>query len=113
MVSGTEIYLGNGQHTLYSDEQWYLVVPPGSAYPFLEGRFQTDAPERTGYPTWAQADNELCVSREGGMAVCRLPLKRLPRSGEPNRFASVPDAVWKRAVEECNKLRPDRTEGAS
>ena len=47
------------------------------------------------------------------MAICRLPLERLPRPGEPNRFASVPDAVWKRAVEEGNKLRPDSPESAS
>jgi len=84
MADNTEIYLGNGQHTIYSDEQWYLVIAPGSAHPFLEGRFQTDAPDRTGYPAWTQT--EFCISREGEVAVCRLPLARLPRAGEPNRF---------------------------
>ena len=103
MAEGTETYLGNGQHTVYSDEQWYLIVPLESAQPFLEGRFQTDAPDRTGYPLWTQT--EFCVSCEGEVAVCRLPLQRLPEPDEPNRFASVPDAVWKRVVQECNKLR--------
>jgi hypothetical protein len=102
MAEGREIHLGNGQHTIYSDEEWYLIVPPGSAHPFLEARFQTDAPDRTGYPTWVQS--EFCVSCEGEEATCRLPLTHLPELGEPNRFASVPDAIWKRIVEECGKL---------
>jgi hypothetical protein len=103
MAERNEIYLGNGQHTIFSDEQWYLIIPPDSAHPFLEGRFQSDAPDRTGYPAWTLT--EFCVSCEGEVAICRLPLKRLPQPGEPNRFASVPDAIWKRAVEECAKLR--------
>jgi hypothetical protein len=105
MVGDTELYLGNGHHTLFSDEQWYLVVLPGSAHPFLECRFQTDAPDRTGYPAWTQT--EFCVSCEGEVATLRLPLRRTPQPGDPNRFASVPDAIWKRAVEECGKLRSD------
>jgi hypothetical protein len=96
MADGTELYLGNGQHTLFSDEQWYLVVLPGSAHPFLECRFQTDAPDRTGYPAWTQT--EFCVSCAGEVATLRLPLRRIPQPGDPNRFASVPDAIWKRAV---------------
>src|SRR4051794_7512619 len=104
MAEGTEIRLGNGQHTLFSDEEWFLVVPQGSAPPFLEGRFQTDAPDRTGYPVWSWT--EFCVSRGGDAAVCRFPLTPPPEPGEPNRFATVPDAIWKRAVEECVKLRP-------
>lgn len=104
MAAGSEIYLGNGQHTLFSDEQWYLIALPGSVHPFLECRFQTDAPDRTGYPAWTQT--EFCVSCEGEIANCRLPLKRPPQRGEPNGFATVPDAIWKRAVEEYGKLRP-------
>jgi hypothetical protein len=105
MVGCTEIYLGNGQHTLFSDELWYLVVVPGSAHPFLECRFQTDAPDRTGYPAWTQTES--CVSCEGEVATSRLALRRIPQRGDPNRFASVPDAIWKRAVEECGKFPSD------
>jgi putative acetyltransferase len=105
MTDGVEICLGNGQHTLFSHKQWYLVVLPGSTDPFLECRFQTDAPDRTGYPAWTQT--EFCVLCEGDVATLRLPLRRLPQPGDPNRFASVPDASWKRAVEECAKLRSD------
>jgi hypothetical protein len=101
MAGDSEIYLGNGQHTLFSDEQWYLVMLPGSAHLFLECRFQTDAPDRTGYPTWTET--EFCVSREGEIATLRLPLRRIPQPGDPNRFASVPDAIWKRAIKECGK----------
>jgi hypothetical protein len=105
MSGGSEIYLGNGRHTLFSDEQWYLVVLPGSACPFLECRFQTDAPDRTGYPAWTET--EFCVLCEGETATLRLPLRRLPQLGDPNQFASVPDAIWKRAVEECGKPQFD------
>jgi hypothetical protein len=104
MADRTEIRLGNGQHTLYSDEEWFLIVPPGPAEPFLECRFQTDAPERTGFPTWAQPDNEFCVARDADTALCRLPLKPLPRPDSSNRSASMPDAIWRRAVEESAKL---------
>ena len=103
MAGGTEIYLGTGHHTLFSDEEWYLIVAPGSAHPYLECRFQTDALDRAGYPAWTQT--EFCVSCEGGVATLRLPLSRIPQRGDPNRFASVPDAIWKRAVEECGKLQ--------
>jgi hypothetical protein len=102
MAEATEIRLGNGQHTNFSDEEWYLVVPPGSTHPFVEARFQSDAPDRTGYPKWALT--EFCVKCEGGIALCQFPLKRLPHPGEPNRFATVPDGIWNRAVEECGKL---------
>src|SRR6476619_3747976 len=101
MTNNREIDLGSCQQTLYSDERWYLIVPDGAA-PFLEGRFQTDAPERTGYPQWAET--EFCVSCEGELATCRLPLQRLPTPGEPNRFASITDSIWNRAIEECAKL---------
>jgi hypothetical protein len=104
MAEGTEIRLGNGQHTIFSDEVWYLVVPPGSTHPFVEARFQSDAPDRTGYPSWALT--EFCVKCEGGIALCQFPLRRLPQPGEPNRFATVPDGIWNRAVEECGKLMP-------
>jgi hypothetical protein len=104
MTDPTELNLGNGQHTLFSDEEWYLVAPRDSPHPFLKCRFQTDAPERTGYPTWAQT--EFCVSCEGETATLRLPLRSIPRPGDPNRFASVPDAIWQRVVEEYAKRWP-------
>jgi hypothetical protein len=101
MAESTEIRLGNGQHTNYSDEEWYLVVLPGIPHPFIEARFQSDVPDRTGYPSWTLT--EFCVKCEDGIALCRFPLARRPQPGEPNRFATVPDAIWNRAVEECAK----------
>lgn len=109
MSDRTEIYLGNGWHTLYSDEEWFLIVPPAPAQPFLEGRFQTDAPDRTGHPGWTAT--EFCVLREDAEATCRLPLKRLPKAGDPNRFASITDAIWERVIAECAKLPPGASVG--
>jgi hypothetical protein len=105
MAKSEEIHLGNNWHTLYSDEEWFLIVPPGPSEPFLEGRFQTDAPDRTGWPGWTATD--FCVQRDDAEAICQLPLKRLPNLGDPNRFASITDAIWKRAIEECAKLATD------
>jgi hypothetical protein len=101
MADSAEIYLGNNWHTLFSDELWYLIVLP-SAVPFLEGRFQTDAPDRTGWPTWVSAD--YCIHRTTDAAICRLQLTRTPAAGERNRFASISDEIWNRCVEECEKL---------
>ena len=70
MPDRREIVLGGGQHTLYSDEVWYLVKAADSGEVVVEARFQSDAPDRTGYPTWAWT--ELCVSRAGEEAVGRL-----------------------------------------
>ena len=103
MADNIEICLGSNSHTLYSDEVWYLVVPPKPAAPFLEARFQTDAPDRTGWPTWANSDNENAF-RIGETATWRLPLTRMPVAGEANRFASISDAIWSRCVLECVKL---------
>lgn len=105
MSESNEIYLGSCGQTLYSDEKWFLIVPPRPAQPFLEGRFQTDAPDRTGFPVWTAT--EFCVLREGAVATCRLPLKSIPKPGDPNRFASIADAIWNRAAEECAKLPSD------
>jgi hypothetical protein len=97
-----EIELGGAGGTLYSGEVWFLVFHPESAGPMLEGRFQTDAPDRTGFPTWV--DSEQCVFRDGANATLRLPLKPLPSPGERNRFSCITDAIWKKLVEECAKL---------
>lgn len=102
MAENVEILLGNAGHTLFSDEPWYLIVPPAPGAPYLEGRFQTDAPERTGWPVWASSDD--CYSRTADEATYRLALARMPRPDEPCRFASITDAIWKRVVEECAKL---------
>src|SRR5262245_27719787 len=61
MAQDVETLLGNAWHTLYSDELWYLIVTPDSGEVRLEGRFQTDAPDRTGHPTWART--EFCVAK--------------------------------------------------
>jgi hypothetical protein len=107
MADNTDIALGNNWHTLFSDELWFLVIPPRPAQPFLEGRFQTDAAERTGWPSWVGSD--YCVFHEGEKATCRLPLSPLPTPGQSRRFAYISDAIWNRLVEECAKLsRSDR-----
>jgi hypothetical protein len=103
MSEKIEICLGNNGHTLFSDEVWYLVLPPEPAIPFLEARFQTDAPERTGWPTWINPDNDNVV-RDGHTATWRLPLTPMPVAGEGNRFASISNAIWNQCVRECVKL---------
>lgn len=102
MADNIEICLGNNGHTLFSDEPWYLVIPPLPASPFLEGRFQTDAPDRTPWPTWTAT--EYCVLREDDKAICRFPLTPIPSTGEQNRFASIVDQIWNQCVRECEKL---------
>ena len=102
MIFAREVYLGNAEHTLYSDEKWYLVIPGEEQAPYIEGRFQTEAPDRTGYPTWSHAP--CCIVCEKEAAVCRMPLETLPRPSSPNRFALVPDAIWQRVVVECERL---------
>ena len=103
MSDNIEICLGSNRHTLYSDEACYLVVPPKPATPFLEVRFQTDSLDRTGWPKWANSDNENVV-RDGETATWRLPITRMQVAGETNRFASISDAIWNRCVVECVKL---------
>lgn len=102
MTFAREVYLGNAEHTLYSDEMWYLVIPGEDQSPFIEGRFQTDAPDRTGYPVWSHA--AICIQCERETAVCRIQLETLPSAGSPNRFAMLPDTIWQRVVVECGRL---------
>jgi len=102
MAENTEINLGCNWHTLYSDEIWFLVIPPRPAEPFLEGRFQTDAPDRTGHPGWV--GTEYCVFNNGQEATCRMPLGLIPMPGKPNPFSFISDAIWRRLVEEFAKL---------
>jgi hypothetical protein len=97
-----EILLGSNWHTLFSDELWYLIVPPAPAHPYLEGRFQSNAPDRTGWPVWVTWDD--CFSRTGEAALCRLALRGIPRPDEPRRFLTISDAIWQRAVEESVNL---------
>jgi hypothetical protein len=102
MPDNSDIHLGNYWHTNYSDEDWFLVIPPKPSAPFLEGRFQTDAPDRTGWPGWA--DPELCLFRNNEKAARRFPLDPLPMPGDRNRFSCISHAIWKRLTEECAKL---------
>jgi hypothetical protein len=103
MADREEVVLGNGWHTIYSDEVWYLIVAPSDEV-ILEARFQSDAPDRTGYPTWA--GTEFCVSKAGGEAVCRVPYARSAELLAAGRLSFVPESIWAKAVEECRKRAP-------
>ena len=103
MVDRREIMLGGGQHTLYSDEVGYLVMSD-SGEVVVEARFQSDAPNRTGYPGWAAT--ELCVSRSGEEAVGRLHYGGAAELLAAGRPSFVPQSIWDRAAEECRKLVP-------
>jgi hypothetical protein len=102
IVERSDILLGNGWHTLYSDEVWYLVLVPNSSEVLLEARFQSDAPDRTGYPQWART--EFCVSKAGEEAVCQVPYSDAEGLIAASRLSFVPEAIWANAVEECRKL---------
>ena len=97
-----EIPLGNGWHTLYSDEPWFLVVAPGSKEIVLEARFESDAPERSGRPTWMQT--EFCVSKSDHEAVFRAPYDDVAELLAASRLSFVPEHIWAKAIEECGKL---------
>lgn len=104
MADRKEIMLGSGWHTLYSDEVWYLIVAPHSGEVVLEARFQSDAPDRTGYPTWAAT--EFCVSKAGEEALCRVPYTSATEMLGAGRLPFVPEGIWGKLVEECRKLAP-------
>ena len=102
MAQDAEIFLGNGWHTLYSDEPWYLIVTSSSSEIRLEGRFQSDAPQRTGKPTWA--GTEFCISDAGEEAICRVPYDDAAHLLAATKLSFVPESIWSKAVEECRKL---------
>src|SRR5690242_10672167 len=104
MPEHREVMLGGGQHTVYSDEAWYLVTAGEGGEVVLEVRFQSDAPDRTGWPTWA--GTELCVSRAGEEAVGRLHYASPADLVAAARPSVVPEGVWARAADECRKLVP-------
>jgi hypothetical protein len=101
MTEPREILLGNGWHTLFSDEVWYLVVLDSGELA-LEARFETDTPDRTGWPDWLRT--EFCVSNTDGFAVCRVPYGSPPELLAATRLSFVPKAIWKKAVERCQEL---------
>lgn len=103
MADRKEIVLGNGRHTLYSDEVWYFIIAPDSDEVVLEARFQSDVPDRTGYPAWA--GTEFCVSKAGGEAVCRVPFANRAEFLAAGRLFFVPEGIWVKAVEECRKCQ--------
>lgn len=103
MPDHRELRLGNTSHTLFSDEEWYLVTAD-SGEVTLEARFQSDAPDRTGYPAWAWT--ELCVSRAGEEAVGRLHYASPAELLAAPRPSVVPEGIWVRATEECRKRLP-------
>jgi hypothetical protein len=104
MADRKEIVLGNGWHTLYSDEVWYFVIACDSDEVVLEARFQSDAPDRTGYPAWA--GTEFCATKAGEEAICRVPYTNVAEFLAAGRLSFVPESIWAKAVEECRKLEP-------
>lgn len=104
MSQHKEILLGSGWHTLYSNEVWYLVTATDNSEIVLEARFQTDAPDRTGYPHWART--EFCTSKSDEQAVCRVPYSDAEHVLEASKLSFVPEEIWGKAVEECRKLIP-------
>ena len=99
----SEIPLGNSCHTIYSDEMWFLIFASDSGEVTLEARFQSDAPDRTGYPNWVST--EFCVSKARYEAVCRVPYTDAAQLLAASRLSYVPEAIWAKAVEECRKLK--------
>ncbi len=101
MPERRELLLPGGQHTLYSDEVWYLITGADSNEVVLECRFQSDAPSRTGFPTWIST--ELTISRDEYEAVGRLHYGNPADLLAARRPSFVPEIVWARATEECRK----------
>jgi len=102
MEERKEILLGNGWHTLYSDEPWYLIVPAGSKEVVLEARFESDAPERSSRPNWIQT--EFCVSKSDHEAVFRVSYAEAAELLAAARLSYVPEHIWTKATEECRKM---------
>lgn len=109
MSGETEILLGNGWHTNYSDELWYLVIPETADEIRLEARFQSDAVDRTGYPRWATT--EFCVSKDDAEATCHVPYSDAGHLLSARRMSFVPEEIWSKAMEECQKLKRGSTGG--
>ncbi|MEJ5277041.1 MAG: hypothetical protein WHU94_14115 [Thermogemmata sp.] len=104
MPDRQELFLGGGEHTLYSDEVWYLVTTGGADEVVLEVRFQSDAPDRTGYPFWVGTD--VCVGRTVGEAIGRVRYSGAAELLAAVRPWFVPAGIWAKAAEECRKRVP-------
>ena len=104
MAEPKAIPLGTGEHTLYSDEEWYFVVDPSTTEIILEARFESDAPDRTGFPTWART--EFCISQAGEKAVCQIPYASAAELLAAARMSFIPEGIWRKAGAECRKLAP-------
>ena len=102
MPKTNEIPLANAQHTVYSDEPWFLIVDPESGSVQLEGRFQSDAPDRTGFPSWATTN--FCVSKSKEEAVCRVSFASATELLAAERNSVVPETIWEKAVEHCRTI---------
>lgn len=105
MAEGKETHLGNGTHTLFSDEEWYLIVEPGSGEILLEARFETEAPDRTGFPNWART--EFCISKGDTEAVCRVPFTDAAELLAASRLSFIPEGIWAKAADISRKLAAD------
>jgi hypothetical protein len=90
---------------MYSDEEWYLIVAPNSREIILEARFESDAPDRTGFPNWART--EFCSSKGGAEAVCRIPFTDAAELLAASRLSFIPQNIWGKAAEKCQALMAD------
>lgn len=99
-MSSMEILLGNAQHSIYSDELWYMLIVADEVT--LEARFQSDAPHRTGWPAWIHT--EFCISKDEESAVCRVTYDNSAHLRSVSRLSFVPGDVWAKAVDVCQRL---------
>ena len=81
---------------MYSHEVWYLIAAAGFKEIILEARFESDAPDRTGYPIWAPT--EFCISKDGGEAVCRILFADAAELLAASRLSFIPETIWKKAA---------------
>jgi hypothetical protein len=102
MAEGKETRLGNGWHTLFSDEEWFLIIAPSSDEITLEARFETEAADRTGFPNWART--EFCTSKGNTEAACRVQFADAAELLAASRLSFIPENIWGKATEICRTL---------
>ncbi|HEY1064466.1 MAG TPA: hypothetical protein VGE52_00090 [Pirellulales bacterium] len=103
MLRDVDALLGHGfLKTIFSDELWRLKATADSHEVRLEAEFQSDAPNRTGWPDWT--NSEFCISRDAETAVCRIHYDDPASLLAANRPSFVPELVWEAALAECRRL---------
>lgn len=106
MSTPQEIYLGNGEHTLYSDEEWFLLSQGEADEVRLEARFQSDAPGRTGWPHWTAT--EFCVEKTDETARCQVIYDTRADLLAASKLSFVPAPIWQNALNVVRKEPKNR-----